>query len=149
MIELKLTQNKIALIDDEDFERVSQLSWQAHYQKGKWYVVSGSPYQMIYLHRFIMRPDSKIDIDHKDDDGLNNQRSNLRFATRSQNMANSGPRNGKKFKGIHKNSGRFRAQITVNYKRIHLGYFDTEEQAAKAYDEGARRYFGEYANTNF
>jgi hypothetical protein len=97
-------------------------------------------------------PKGKI-TDHKDGDGLNNRRKNLRNCSPSQNIHNQRVRSGEKssrFKGVSWSTekGKWRAQIIVRPKSIHLGYFDDEEDAAEAYDEAAIKYFGAYANLN-
>jgi hypothetical protein len=88
-----------------------------------------------------------MDIDHKDGDGLNNAWSNLRTATRSQNLANAKRRESNKagHKGVYPCNGRFRAAIRVQGRRIYLGTFDTPEQAHGAYLLAAQTHFGEFA----
>lgn len=105
------------------------------------------------LHRAIMERvlDRKLEtheqIDHKDRNGLNNTRANLRIATQSQNSANSKVRSTNKLgvKGVYQQDGRYRANITVNGKRHDLGMFVTLEEARAAYMEAAKKYFGEFA----
>ncbi|MBE3141457.1 MAG: HNH endonuclease [Thermoplasmata archaeon] len=107
---------------------------------------------IIYIHRLIMNAPHGIDVDHIDMDKLNNQRGNLRLCTRSQNMMNSGKRanNVSGYKGVSLVGGKYiRAQIRVNGEKIHLGNFPDSISAAKAHDEVARKYHGEFARTNF
>jgi hypothetical protein len=102
----------------------------------------------ISLHRFILDfPSSGID--HRDLNGLNCTRSNLRLATQGQNIANQLARNPTGFKGVRTHYRRYKAQITVGGKWIHLGNFISAEEAARAYDQAARTYFGEFARVNF
>ena len=155
MKEIKLTQDKVALVDDEDYERVNQYKWSAkkcgklYYASRHYYVDSKRTTQC--MHQFILQDaDKKLMIDHRDGDGLNNQKYNLRENTsRSQNLQNQKPKDNK-LKGTTFYNNKYRAQIRPAKNTIlHLGYFDTEIEAAKAYDEAARLYFGEYARCNF
>ncbi len=108
------------------------------------------------MHRFILGLCDGQRCDHKDNNGLNNQRSNLRIATAGQNQHNSGCRKYKgmrssRFKGVHwaKNARKWLAQITANRKHYHLGLFENEEDAARAYDRKALELHGDFAKTNF
>jgi hypothetical protein len=107
-----------------------------------------------FAHRLaflIMTGEIPAYIDHKDGDKANNRWENLRACNMSQNMANRGPTlkstSGVKGVYLHKPSGRWRAQIMVAYKSIHLGYFKTIEDAAKAYSEACSAHFGEFAKS--
>jgi len=155
---IKLTQGKFAIVDDEDFWWVNKDKWYVRRVSNNWYAarndyLNGKP-KMIHMHRFIMNcPDDK-EIDHGNHDGLDNQKHNLRICTASQNSANRQIQKGNKsskFKGVswHEQNINWRAYIKVNGKHIHLGYFDIEEAAAKAYDRAAIKYFGEFAKLNF
>ncbi len=145
---IPLTQGKVAMVDDEEFVRLSKSKW---YWDGHYVVRGRNP--TIRMHREILKPPSGMNIDHRDHNGLNNQKSNLRFCTTAQNMANSIKHRGcsSKYKGVcwDKQGRRWIAYIMFNYQQIHLGCFDFEEQAAHAYDTAARKYFGEFALTNF
>lgn len=160
---IPLTKGLVAVIDDADYELVSEYSWYASQPKkriNKWYArahVKGShPPKRIYLHRLIMGfPRNQVD--HKNGDSLNCQKENLRVATNQQNSFNS-RRKGHlhRFRGITKRAKGYGctrdtwiAQIKVNYKTIHLGVFHSEVEAAKAYDVAALNHFGEFAQTNF
>ena len=99
-----------------------------------------------YMHRFLMGVlDSTTDVDHKDHNGLNNRRNNIRIATHADNM-----RNRKKvgFKGVRFRKGKWYARITVNRKEISLGHFLHLQDAANSYDIAAKKYFGDFAYTN-
>jgi hypothetical protein len=152
MREIALTQGKVALVDDEDFELVSQWKWCVLRGKYTWYAVRGcADGKSVLLHREILGLSAGMGdyVDHKDGDGLNNQRSNLRIATQSQNNANARNRLNvsSPYKGVCWDKARnvWMARIS----EIFLGRFSSEEDAARAYDEAAVERFGEYARTNF
>ena len=151
---IPLTRGKVAIIDTADIPLVDGYNWRAQITCGndKWYAYSKQ--RKIFLHRLLMTPPPGFITDHKNRNGLDCRRSNLRFATRMQNAQNKAhPRTGTIFKGVRqrKENGRRRwcALITVNKKKIYLGYFATAEEAAHAYDEAASMHFGEFAALNF
>jgi hypothetical protein len=161
MREIPLTQGKVALVDDEDFEALPLLAlkWYARIPRGGlevWYAVrnlSGPKRGALYMHAYIMGTvgcGHRITVDHIDGDGLNNQRSNLRLATKTQQRANTKKLHGtlSQFKGVHRSKGKWRATIQFEYRVIHLGYFDSEIDAAHAYDLAAETYFGPFAKLN-
>lgn len=139
---------KYALVDDCDYERVNAYCWHMTDQGYARAKVNG---KLVLLHRLVMNcnPDSPR-VDHKDLDKLNNQRSNLRFVTHSQNRMNTPVmrHSGTQVKGVNKYKNRWRASIQTGVKRLHLGSFQTIRSAAKAYNEAAVKYFGEYALLN-
>lgn len=148
MKEIPLTQGKVALVDDEDYEYLSQFKWcAAHNGRKTYYAHTWINYKITKMHQLIM-PDGQVD--HIDRNGLNNCRSNLRYATTSQNVAHGIRQKGKnKYRGVEKRSeSRWIAAITVDYKKIYLGSFGNELDAAKAYNAGAIKYFGEFATLN-
>ena len=105
------------------------------------------------MHREIALAMIVDDVDHQDGDGLNNQRNNLRPATRQQNMRNGFKRAGcsSQFKGVcwAKREAKWVAKIRVNKRLLHLGYFIQEHLAAAAYSDAAKQFFGEFARTNY
>ena len=156
MKEIKLTQGKVALVDDEDFEYINQWKWYAHWDGYNWYAIRHiENKKTISLHREILKPPRGIKTDHKDRNGLNCQRHNLRCATNSQNGANKTPTGRSKYLGVSwmrdkkYNKEYIFAQIKCNGKHKHLGIFKTEEEAARAYDMAAKILHGEFANLNF
>lgn len=151
--------DKPALVDDEDYEEVSKYRWFVLREKGHTnyagtkvgYGRRGS--KTLRMHKLIMGtdPDGR-EIDHRNRDGLDNQRANLRWATKSQQRWNQAVRRDSKsgFKGVHLLHGRYwAATIRHEGKPYHLGYFPTAEAAAHAYDTRARELHGEFAYQNF
>ena len=154
MRQITLTKGLSAQVDDEDFDKLNRHKWRAW--KGRthstFYAIrSESGGRVVLMHREIMLGVDRID--HQDGNGLNNQRSNLRSCSESQNQANRRKRSGcsSTFKGVtwDKQQKRWRAQITQQYKHKTLGTFSSEEEAARAYDAEARMVFGEFAKLNF
>jgi hypothetical protein len=160
MQKIELTQGKFALVDDEDYAELIKYKWFARRGKLKksFYAfrnkkVGPNQYKTILMHREILQiTDSNTIIDHKDFNGLNNQKNNLRIATSSQNMAHRTPKAGStsKYLGVYWSAhcNKWRAQMSKNRKRKHLGLFETEEQAALAYNKAAMQLHGEFANLN-
>ena len=101
------------------------------------------------MHREIMNTSKGLQVDHIDHNGLNNQRSNLRNCTASQNRMNKICTSRSGYKGVSLNEGLIQSRIKINGNTRHLGYFKTKELAAKAYDIAAKKYQGEFANLNF
>lgn len=161
-VKIPLTQGKFTLIDNKDYPLVSQYKW--HVRTGSrprscsrilQYAASHLPIsnKIILLHRLILNPRKGEECDHINGDGLDNRRQNLRLVTHSENMMSQRNRldTSSMYKGVCKckDCNRWRAYIHINKKTIHLGSFKSEEEAGKAYDEAAKKYFGKYAKTNF
>ena len=156
MKRIPLTRGKFALVDDADYEWLSKRKW--------WYRDCGSNYcyagsqvrksnviHYLYMHREIMQPLPGMEIDHKNGNGLDNRRCNLRICTRAQNQHNARPQGGSsQYKGVswNKYAGKWQAYIDVHGERKHLGYFVSERAAARAYNEEAIRHFPEFAQVN-
>jgi hypothetical protein len=154
MKEIQLTQGKIALVDDGDFERLNAFKWQARKNHRVWYArrsESKQPRKCITMHHYILTLPDSVHVDHRDGNGLNNQRLNLRVATHAQNQINRGLpcNNTSGFKGVSRSFGHWRAQITDNGKRANLGTYADPADAARAYDRKAKELFGEFAWLNF
>lgn len=156
-ISTKKYPNVFALVDDEDFEWLNQWKWYARQSRTMIYVhrysYKDGKSRSICMHRLITRASDDFQVDHINHNGLDNRRINLRKCTPSQNQGNSRLRvsNTSGYKGVvwHKRDNRWRAVIKINGDRKYLGEFFCIVKAAKAYDAAARKYHGEFANTNF
>lgn len=143
-----LTQNKFALVDDEDFEFINRYIW--CYDNGyahRKIRIKGKDIK-IYMHRFIIGVINK-EIDHINGNGIDNRKENLRIVTHRQNLMNAKKRtdNTSGFKGVSysKYHKKFRAYIKSNNKQIFLGYFNTPQEAHLAYIIKAKELFREFA----
>lgn len=149
---IQLTQGKFAIVDEADFEVLSQWSWCAKWDGWNWYAESYSAPNgkrtAARMHQFLVGSGT----DHIDGDGLNNTRANLRPATSSQNACNRGVSAANKsgFKGVswHKRVKKWQAQIKHSGKVTCIGYFDDAKEAALAYNAAAQELFGIFAWLN-
>lgn len=156
MKRIKLTQGKFALVDDEDYEFLSQWKWRTSKRPRNFYAIRDQwdPVQKkqirIHMHRLLLNPPDGFETDHRDGNGLNNQRYNLRVSTHQQNCQNQSiVRNKKsKFKGVTFTKNAYEARI-FSSKVVYLGRFQDEVEAAKAYDQAASQLFGDHARLNF
>lgn len=165
MKQIPLTQGKFALVDDEDYEYLNQFKWYALRHGNTYYAIRNlqsvnGKRTSLKMHRVILGiTDPKILIDHKNKNGCDNTRNNLREASHSQNMANVSYRkkdssssylgvnlSGSKYKG--KRYSRWCAQITKDRVKYHLGHFLNEKEAAMAYNNAAIKLHGEFAKLN-
>jgi len=164
MKQIPLTKGKEAWVDDEDYDFLMQWKWHltggnrnsksAGKYAGRWDWTHGNR-KRIYMHNVIA---SRINLpsspDHRDRDGLNNQRCNLRDATNSQNLANRAlfETSTSGFKGVTEHRGKWQSQIMVHRQTHYLGRFPGTEAgkiaAARAYNKAAREHFGEFAVLN-
>ncbi len=152
--QILLSQGKVALVSDHRFEFLNQWKWSAVKGKQTWYACrmdGRRPFRKhVYLHRIIMNAPRGLQVDHRDGDGLNCQDENMRLCANIENSRNKRiKKNCSGFKGVHRSGKKFYALIRVNYEHIYIGRFPTAEEAARAYDEAARKYHGEFARTNF
>jgi hypothetical protein len=156
--EIPLSRGMVALVDDEDFGRVSAFKWCAKEGRHTFYGIRNTRRNdggrtMQPLHRFILGlTDPKRQTDHINGNGLDNRRANLRDCTVAQNMANRGPasHNTSGIKGVYwfPQGKRWSAQIKANGVSKFLGYFHTKAEAAEVYAKAARELHGEFANTD-
>lgn len=156
MKEIQLTQGKVALVDDEDFDRVNMFNWHACLNRHVWYARRSEwpSLKAVRMHSFVLAlhgSSGSVQIDHRDGNGLNNQKSNLRVATRAQNQINRGLpcNNTSGFKGVYRKGRSWVARLHYNGSKISLGSYADPAEAARAYDRKARELFGEFAWLNF
>ena len=156
---IPLGEGRFTIVDQKDFYLLNNFRWCA---KGdgqciyavRFVIEADKRAKIVTMHREIMDTPPGILVDHRNNDGLDNRRDNLRLATSSQNNINcrrNKSKSSSRFVGVtfDKRKKQWRVRISVNRKRIFLGYFDSEIDAAKAYDEAAKKYYGEFARLNF
>jgi hypothetical protein len=155
--EILLTQGYVTVVDDEDYEALSAFEWRAFINKdattvyAKRSVKVAGVWRDLAMQNVILPPPPGFVNDHKDGDGLNNRRGNLRPATLQQNARNKGPARSNKagFRGVAPCKDRWRAAFYLDGKPVHLGMFRAPEDAARAYDFAAALHYGEFARPNF
>lgn len=160
MKQIPLSQGKFALVDDEDYEYLNQWKWYAwkHYKHKTFYAVrnirlGNNTRTTIFMHRVILGlTDSKIQGEHRDNEGLNNLRSNIRPCTNSQNQMNRGVilNTTSGFKGVSwsRERNKWISQISISGKQKNLGRFTSKIEAAEKYNEAAIKYYGEFSKLN-
>lgn len=159
MKEIQLTQGKVAIVDDEDFEELSKYKWWVcNYRYASTIIKIEGKSKFISMHRFILKlEDNPNFVDHINGNGMDNRKENLRLCSNSQNKMNAKKRSdhkNSKYKGVSfskdpkRKKSPWRVKITLNKKVVFSRYFSTELQAAKAYNEAAIKYFGEFAKLN-
>lgn len=148
---VNLTKGQKVLVDPEDYKSLSEFHWQAQENRTKtgYYAVRNDGFSIngtrlkVKMHRQIMNCPDGYEVDHINGNTLDNRKSNLRICTHRENIQSQKSRGGKSsFRGItlHKNN-LWRARITVNYKRIHLGLFKTELEAKLAHDQAREKFY--------
>lgn len=156
--EIKLTKGQVAIVDDWRYDELNAHKWCAHWSLGmkSYYAERHSKSifgksTIISMHAVVAGTPKGYHTDHINGDTLYNLESNLRVCTSSQNQWNSKKRsdNTSGFKGVVVHGKKWQAQIQLNKKMIHLGTYPTREDAARTYDEAAKRLHGEFATLNF
>lgn len=152
---IKLTQDKYAKVDQQDYEKLNEHKWYAKRCINRFYAHRrNESNRNVAMHRIIMKPGRGYCVDHINGDGLDNRKDNLRIVTIAENNYNkrkSKNVRSSQYKGvsIDKRTNRWRAIIYYKYRKINLGMFGDEIDAARAYDEAANELFGEFAKLNF
>lgn len=163
-VEFPVGRGQVALVDEEDWEHVKVYDWYCFRVRHVWYVatdrIKDGRAKRTYLHQFIMNAPPKSEVDHINNNGLDNRRQNLRIVSHQQNLANQklSEANTSGYKGVTldrrtKKDGTpltpaWMAQTKYNGKRIYLGKFSSPEAAARAYDRKMLELHGEHAKTN-
>jgi hypothetical protein len=154
-----MAQPRYAKVDPADYKRLRKYKFIALKTRNCFYAIMLEPNvitskKVLHMHQIILEVPKGMVVDHINNDGMDNRSANLRPATRAQNARNRKKFSRKcssKYKGVcwHKVSLKWHARIMFENKRIKLGYFNNEIDAAKAYDEAAKKYHGEFACLNF
>lgn len=154
---IKLTKGCEAIVDDQDYEFLMQWKWSASKSDTSFYAMRAEgprrSQKFLYMHRVIAAAEKGQTVDHIDGNTLNNTRKNLRIVTTRQNSMNARSHrdSASKFKGVYPNGKAGKpwcAGICIKGKRSHLGVFQTEVEAAMAYDYAAKKEFGVHAKLN-
>lgn len=152
MKKIKLTQGKYALVDDEDFACLSKSSWQFDKGNGNprarrtvW--INGKSHALT-MHRDILKAKPGQIVDHINGNSLDNRKSNLRFCTRRQNRLNARAKGKSGFRGVERKRKKWAVVVYPNGKPIRLGLYKTKREAAKAYDNFAKKSYGKFARFN-
>lgn len=159
MKKIKLTKNKYALVDDEDYNRINKYKWYTLKTKTNYYAMRDNRNSkrtkgfVIGMHREIINCPKNKEVDHIDHNGLNNQKSNLRICTEKQNHYNcrlQKTNNTSGYKGVswNKDHNKWRVRINKNNKEILIGRYDNKINAINAYNKAAKKYYGKFVCLN-
>jgi len=151
---IKLSQGKYAIVDPEDYEKLIGYVWYAANALCTFYAQRNENGKSVRMHRQIMNPPAGFFVDHENHNGLDNRKANLQIVTPAENTYNKRKEKGSvssRYKGVsfRKSRNKWTAYISYRGRRINLGCFDDEIDAAKAYDEAAKELFGKFAFLNF
>ena len=146
-----LTSGYTTIVDDDDYELVRHMRWWASRCGKQVYAQASLCGRKVFLHRLLMNAPAGQRVDHISGDPLDNRRDNLRLCSHAENLRSRPKPMGKatsQYKGVSMFHGKWRATIVKDYKQYHLGVFDTEMEAAQAYNEAAAELFGQFAWLN-
>jgi len=149
MKSIPLTKGMTALVDDADFDKVNKYKW---YVNQHCYAIRVEKGRIIHMHRFIAGNQPGKVVDHINGNTVDNRRENLRICTNKENLRNQKihTNNTTGYKGVSRfDAKHYQVKIRVNGKLLHIGLFKDLTEAARAYDEAAKKYHGKFARLNF
>lgn len=152
VVKFIISDQYFTYIDDEDYKIIKNYKWYITKSNGLEYAITRSCGSTVKMHRLILQVfDRSIHVDHINHNTLDNRKCNLRSCNIGDNCRNQRicKLNTSGYKGVHKSKNKWRAVIGHNSKHLHIGYFKSKEDAAKAYDEKAKELYGEFAYLNF
>lgn len=140
------------LVDDEDYKELNKYNWHLRRGPHTFYAIRNDNHTTVYMHRILTKAKIGQLVDHRDLNGLNNQKYNLRICNQAENIRNGRRRqnNTLGFKGVtfHKKTKKYQARVGYENKRVYLGLFNTPIEAAKIYNRKAIELYGEFARIN-
>lgn len=150
--EIVLACGAVALVDLADLPLLSQYKWHRLQHRRTTYARSSmkvdGEFQTVLMHRFLLRADGNTQVDHRNGNGLDNQRLNLRLATTQENNRNKSGRGQSGFTGVKRSGGKWMATISPDGHEIFLGAYECPEIAAAVYNSAAKTVYGQFAHIN-
>ena len=156
MKKIRLTQGKVCLVDNENYQNLNRFKWFVSFERGRWYagrqlLLKNGKQIILKMHRVILNAPVNIQCDHRNGNSLDNRKENLRLCTNRQNSQNKKypyKNNKLQIKGVSARDKKFRAAIQVNGKYLSLGYFNILGDADSAYRKAEEKYFGKFARNH-